>query len=271
MKSISARRNRNARLVLGLLVAAFMASALGAIPISKNAEAYSDITMNFDIPSYAAKAEVVACKLTVTGGPAGDKGGNYSYKAEIIADNETGALVSPSSGSSASGEFSISVTMPGYGPQTIKIRINVTSRDVYSGDATEKTREYEVKVLDPIVLHATVYNMGVVDAKNVTAKFYADGEYLGSRTFDLEAGLSKVLSYNWTWVNIAEGKHKVTVVLDSANDIVEFSNGNNIYTMTVYVGDESNPLGAVLTVGVIVIAVMVFLTYLQKPAPKKKK
>jgi hypothetical protein len=271
MKPVFSGRNGTARLVLGLLVAAFLASTLGAMPISKNAEAYTDITMNFDIPSYAGKAEVVSCKLTVTGGPASDVGGNFSYKAEIIADNETGSLVSPSSGSSASGEFSISVTMPGYGPQNIKIRINVTSKDASSGDSTEKTREYEVKVLDPIVLRATVYNMGVVDAKNVTAKFYADDEYLGSRTFDLEAGSSRVLSYNWTWVNIAQGKHKVTVVLDSANDIVEFSNGNNIYTMTVYVGDESNPLGAVLTVGVIVMAVMVFLTYLQKPAPKKKK
>jgi hypothetical protein len=263
-------RNRSARLVLGLFVAVFLASALGAMPVSKNAGAYSDITINLDLPSYAAKAEVVKCVLTVSGGPAGDMGGNFSYKAEIIADNETGALLSPSSGSSAYGVFNLSVTMPGYGPQTIKIRVNVTSKDIASGDSAEKTREYEVKVLDPIVLQATVYNTGVVDVSNVTARFYADGEYLGSKTFDVEAGSSAVLSYNWTWVNIADGKHTVTVVLDSANDIVEFSNGNNVYTMTVYVGDESNPLGAVLTVGVIIMSVMVFLTYLQKPAPKKK-
>ncbi|MDH3364653.1 MAG: hypothetical protein OEM29_01395 [Thermoplasmata archaeon] len=264
------RRYWATRLALALSVAVFFISALSILPIAKNAGAYSDITINFECPAFGAKAEVMTCKLTITGGPAGDFGGNFSYKAEIIADNETGSHVSPSSSSSASGVFNISVTMPGYAPQTIKIRINVTSEDFSSGESSEKTRDYELKVIDPIVLRATVYNTGAVDAKNVTAKFYADGEYLGMRIFDLGAGASTVLTYNWTWVNIDSGRHTVTVVLDGSNDLVEFSNGNNVYTMTVYVGDESNPLGAVLTVGVIIMSVMVFLTFLQKPSTKKK-
>jgi len=270
MKSFFSSHRRTTRIVLGFFVVAFLTSTLSALPVSKNAGAYSDMTINLEVPAYAAKSEVLACKLTITGGPADDIGGNFSYKAEIIADNETGALLSPSSGSSASGVFNISITMPGYGPQTVTIRINATSTDLASGDSREKVRSYELKVLDPIVLRATVYNTGAVDAKNVTAKFYADGEYLGVRTFDLKAGSSTELSYNWTWVNIDNGKHTVTVVLDDSDDLVEFSNGNNVYTMTIYVGDESNPLGAVLTVGVIILAILVFLTFLQKPSAKRK-
>ncbi|MGB2826022.1 MAG: hypothetical protein WBC49_05230, partial [Thermoplasmata archaeon] len=76
--------------------------------------------------------------------------------------------------------------------------------------------------------------------------------------------------YNWTWLNVGSGEHTVKVVLDDVDDLVEFSSGNNVYTLTVYIGKESNPIGAVLTVGVIIMFVFTFLTYLQKPARKKK-
>ena len=252
------------------LAVMFFLSLAGTVPIIKNVDAYSDISINVDCPAFAGKREVVMCTLTVSGGPAGDMGGNFSYKAEVIADNITGSLISPSTGSSASGVFMISITMPGYAPQTIKIRFNVTSEDLATGDSTEKVKEIEMKVIDPIVLRATVYNTGSADAVNVTAKFYGDGIYLGTRTFDLAAGSSVVLSYNWTWASISEGKHTATVVIDDTNGLVEFSNGNNICSLTIYVGDESNPLGAVLTVGVIIMSVFVFLTFLQKPSARKK-
>jgi hypothetical protein len=253
-----------------LLVVCFAFPALLAVPSMQNASAYSDVTLKFDGPGFVGKLETVQCTLTATGGPAGDVGGNFTYKAEVVADNKTGSSVSPSTGTSPSGVFKMNITMPGEAPQTIKVRFNVTSKDLSTGDSVEKVREFEIKVVDPIVIRATVYNVGVVTAKNVTAKFYADGIYLGMRTFDLGAGGTKVLSYNWTWLNIDAGKHTVTVVLDDADGIVEFSSGNNVYTMTVYVGDEGNPLGAVLTIGVVIMSVFVFLTYMQKPARKKK-
>ncbi|UCE91702.1 MAG: hypothetical protein JSV90_00670 [Methanobacteriota archaeon] len=258
------------RLMSAAAVAALAIPLLAVLPTAQNAQAYSDILVNLDCPSFAGKLEKVSCKLTVAGGPAGDTGGNYSYKLEIIADNSTGSLVSPSSGSSATGVFNVTVTMPGEAPQTIKLRANVTSKDLVSGDSREKVKDFEVKVVDPIIITATVYNTGDVGARNVSAKFYADGVYLGERIFDVAAGASATLTYNWTWLNVASGKHVVTVVLDDEEGIVEFSTGNNVYSMTVYVGDKSNPLGGVLTIGVIVLSVLVFLTYLQKPAPKKK-
>ena len=256
--------------MLLLMASTLFVLAMSLPSATEDARAYSDISISADCPTFAAKTEIVACTLTVTGGPAGDTEGNFSYKATILADNETGSSISPSTGTSSSGVFKLNITLPGFAPQTIKIRFNVTSEDLLTGDTADKTKEIEIKVIDPIVLRATVYNTGSADAVNVTAKFYADGIYLGSRTFDLASGESKVLTYNWTWVSISEGRHTVKVAIDDANGLVEFSNGNNVCSLTIYVGDKSNPLGAVLTVGVIIMAVFVFLTYLQKPTAKKK-
>jgi hypothetical protein len=261
---------RRRAFVSAMLIVAFAFPALLAVPSMQNASAYSDISVQFDGPGFAGRLETVQCTLTVSGGPAGDLGGNFTYKAEIVADNKTGSSLTPSTGSSDSGVFKFNITMPGEAPQTIKVKINATSKDPSTGDSTEKVREFEIKVVDPIIIRATVYNFGSVDAVNVTAKFYVDDTYLGMRKFDIPAGGSRELTYNWTWLNVAGGKHIVKVVLDDADGIVEFSSGNNVYTMTVYIGEESNPLGAVLTVGVIIMSVFVFLTYLQKPARKKK-
>lgn len=252
-------------LILTVALPAFL-----VVPSTHNASAYSDLSLQFDGPGFAAKLEKVPCTLTVSGGPAGDVGGNFTYKAEIVADNKTGSSVTPSTGSSSSGVFRFNVTMPGEADQTIKVKINVTSKDPATGDEVDKVKDFEIKVVDPIIIRATVYNVGSVEAKNVTAKFYVDDTYLGKRVFDIPAGGSKELTYNWTWLNVGSGEHTVTVVLDDADDLVEFSSGNNVYTMTVYVGKESNPIGAVLTVGAIIMFVFTFLTFLQKPVRKKK-
>ena len=264
------RHTRMPRSVMTAIAALFFLFSVSTLPIAEKADAYTDISISVDCPTFAAKGDVVACTMTVSGGPAGDMGGNFSYKAEIIADNVTGSLISPSTGESSSGVFKLNITLPGYAPQTIKVKFNVTSEDLATGDSTEKTKSIEIKVIDPIVLRAIVHNTGSVDAANVTAKFYGDGIYLGSQTFNLAAGNSIVLTYNWTWASISDGKHTATIVIDEGNGLVEFSNGNNVCSLTIYVGDESNPLGAVLTVGVIIMSVFVFLTFLQKPSARKK-
>lgn len=262
--------NNRRGIVSALLILTLAFPALLTIPSMQNASAYSDLALQFDGPGFAAKLEKVPCTLTVSGGPAGDVGGNFTYKAEIVADNKTGSSVTPSTGSSNSGVFRFNVTMPGEAGQTIKVNFNVTSKDPATGDEVDKVKEFEIEVVDPIIITATVYNVGSVEAENVTAKFYVDDTYLGKLVFDIPAGGSKELTYNWTWLNVGSGEHTVKVVLDDVDDLVEFSSGNNVYTLTVYIGKESNPIGAVLTVGVIIMFVFTFLTYLQKPARKKK-
>jgi subtilase family serine protease len=103
----------------------------------------------------------------------------------------------------------------------------------------------------------------------VKAEFYADGILLGEQVFDVAAGESRVVMYNWTWANIDDGEHVVTVVIDDGDGLVEFSDGNNVYSTTIYVGSQGNPIGGVLTVAVIIMSVLVALVYLAKPAKRK--
>jgi len=257
--------------VLAILVLLGMLAIPAAVQLSSEASAYGGISIQLDRPSFAGKSQSVACTLTLTGGPAEDGGGNYSYKAEIIADNTTGSSVNPSTASSASGVFKLNVTMPGYAPQTIKVKVNATSKGGSPVVAKSLEQEFEIKVVDPIVITATVYNIGDVDVRNVTTRFYADGTYLASRILNVTAGATATVSYNWTFESIRSGKHVVTIVVDDPNSMVEFSDGNNVYSLTIYVGDEGNPLGAVLTMGVIVASVFVGLMWLQKPAKRGKK
>lgn len=259
--------------LLALVFAALMATlAIPSAQLADDAAAYGGISIQLDRPSFAGKGETVACVLTISGGPAEDGiGSNYSYKAEIEADNATGSSINPTSASNSNGVFKLSITMPGEAPQKIRIVINATSKGGSPLVTKYLEQVFEMKVVDPIVITATVYNAGDVDARNVTAKFYADGMYLASRVFNVTAGSSATLSYNWTFDNIRSGKHVITVVVDDANQLVEFSTGNNVYSLTIYVGSESNPLGAVLTIGVIVASVFVGLMWLQKPQRRGKK
>lgn len=267
---MSARWSALFAVALALLMA-MLAFPGEKMQVSTDVSAYSGISIQLDRPTFAGKSQKVECTLVISGGPAEDIGGNYSYRAEIVADNITGSSVTPTTATSATGTFRFNVTMPGEAPQTIKIKINATSKGGVPQVTKYLEQEFKMKVVDPILIKATAYNTGVVDARNVTARFYADGTYLAARIFNVTAGSSTTLFYNWTFESISSGKHVITVVLAGGNELVEFSTGNNVYTLTIYVGGGGNPLGAVLTIGVIIASVFVGLMWLQKPPKRGKK
>lgn len=257
--------SRMCLVVSAMLLVALAAPLAPNLSLSSDSAAYGGISIQLDRPAFVGKEQTVMCTLTITGGPAEDGSANFTYTAEIVADNTTGSLVTPSSATSPSGVFKLNVTMPGEAPQTIKVKVNATSKGGSPLTSKYLEQDFEIKVVDPIVIAATVYNMGHADAKNLTARFYADGEYLGTRVFNVTAQSITRLVYNWTFERISEGKHVVTISVDDPNELVEFSEGNNVYSLTIYVGDEGNPLGAVLTIGVIIAAVFAGLMWLQKP------
>ncbi|MGQ9587446.1 MAG: CARDB domain-containing protein [Thermoplasmata archaeon] len=256
--------------LFAMLLAAPLIAIFQAIP---NSSAYSGVNVDTNIPAYAGKSQTFVATITVTGGPAGDIGGNFSVRVEIVEfKNKTGFSVTPSSTvTSPTGVFRINITMPGEAPQTIRLTINATSKATSTRDSDYTVRIVTIKVVDPIVISAEVFNTGEVDAKNVTAWFYADGVLLGLRVFNVTAGSSRVLIYNWTFLKISDGKHVVSVEVDDPNNIVEFSDGNNAFSRTIYVGTQGNPVGAVLTMGIIAMSILVALTYLQKPVKRPKK
>lgn len=258
------------RAAMLLVALSLVVPAVGLMLPADEAAAYSGISVDLVRPTYGAKLTKIECTLTVYGGPAADMGGNYSYRASIESDNTTGGLVEPSSATNPTGVFKFNLTLPGYAPQTIDLVINVTSKGVTLASLSTET-SYEIMVVDPIVIQADVFNVGEVDAKNVTVKIFADGTLLQTRIINVSAQSSQKITYNWTFLEIRDGKHVITVTVNDPDQLVEFSDGNNVYSQVIYVGEQSNILGGVLTMVVMVLAVFVSLMWFSKPQRRTKK
>jgi len=260
-------------LVLVFALAIMLAMPLaGVLRPSSQAAAYSGISVNIENPSFAGKSETVVVMLIIIGGPAADIGGNYTYgDVKMTGANTTGWKVDPISQTSESGVFRLNLTMPGEPGQTVKVGFNATSMEWRTNQETYINAEFEIKVVDPIVITAQVFNKGAVDAVNASARIYADGVLLDTQVINVTAGSLQTVSYNWTFASIQNGKHVVTVKIDDPNGLVEFSDGNNEYSITIYVGEQGNPAGAILTVGLMIVIVLFVLTYMQKPAKRGKK
>lgn len=239
-----------------------------------NAAAYSPINLVFDHPEFGAVTKEVQCTITMYGGPAADLGGTYNWTAEITASlNSTGAAIIPSVGAAvAGGVWVVNVTMPDTGNQTVTVKIIGTSTASTGTASVTASSEFEMQVVVPILIRATIQNTGKVDANNVTAKIFADGVLLDTQTVNVSAGASTTISYNWTFLSIRNGRHTVTVTVDDPSNVVEFSNGNNVFTQVIYIGKQGNPAAVGLTFGVIIAAILVGLMFLQKPVrrPLKK-
>lgn len=265
--------SRSSRALLFLALAVLMTSCFaGVLKITSDAEAYSAISIQVDHPSYGAISTKVPIVVTARGGPAEDLGGNYTLsEITISATNSTGFDWNPKSPTNELGVFHINLTMPATANQTIKLTVNVTSIEWRGEQETYETSTFAIKVVSPVVIKAQIFNRGAVDAMNVTARFFVDGSLLKSQIFNLTAGNSANLTYNWTFASIRHGQHLIKVTIDEPNNVVEFSDGNNEMTQTIYFGAQGNPAGAVLTMVLIIMIVLFVLTYLQKPVRRAKK
>jgi len=264
---------RHGHLILALALAIiFSASLAGVLQAGPNAAAYSGISVDIENPSFAGKSQKVAVTIIIVGGPAADIGGNYSYKGVTMTGaNTTGWSVSPTTQISESGVFKLNLTMPETPGQTVKISFNATSTEWKTDEETYTNAEFQIKVVDPIVITAQVFNKGAVDAVNATVLIYADGLLLDSQVVNVTAGSSRTIMYNWTFSSIRSGKHVVTVKVDDPSGLVEFNEGNNEYAITIYVGEQGNPAGGILTVILIIVIFFFVLTYMQKPMRRGKK
>ncbi len=268
------------RRLAGRLLLVVMLVAVLAMPgsllsqTSSNAAAYSSISIVFDHPEFGAASKQVQCKITMYGGPAADLGGQYNWTADVTGSlNSTGSAIVPSVGAaSESGVWVVNVTLPGQGDQTVTVKIVGTSKASSSGASVTVSSEFEMKVVVPVVIKATVSNTGSVDANNVTAKVFADGVLLSTQIINVTAGSTATISYNWTFLKIKSGRHVVTVTVNDPSGVVEFSNGNNAFSQVIFIGTPGNPAGVALTIGVIIAAILVALMWLQKPLrrPLKK-
>ncbi len=226
--------------------------------------AAGEVFIRLDGPTAMATGSSQMYTLTISGGP-GEEGGNFSYRISLDGLNTTGASVSPMTGNSTSGTFSLNITAPNI-PQTLKVMVNATSSNAARSVTVEKT--FSIQILRPIVISQGILNSGDMEAKNVLVKFYVDDKFIGSKVVDVPAKSNVTVKYDWIAVNEKPGAHQVKVVLDASNELVELSEGNNVAYSTIYI-KGSNTLTTILWVSIASLLVLLFLLYSMKGKKKK--
>jgi len=256
-----------------LLVASMVLVALPAAP--SQAASYNPLYADLDGPLVVTTGSVNMYVLSMIGGPAETWTGNYSYQATLTGDGDTtGATFLPSSaGPKTASTFYINLTAPSE-PQRLTMSIVCTSATL-NYTATE-TVQFQVEVVEPVVLSSTIENTGDVAVTGVplSLQIYEDGLWVEfyNTTLDLAAGESYDFQYNWTALGLTSGEHKVRMLLDPNNEIVTFEGGASVYETTIYYNASGYGwVNSLLWVLVIVIGVTIYFVWRRPTKGKGKK
>jgi hypothetical protein len=249
-----------------LLVACLL---LSAVPMVQAADDYNPLHAELTGPMVVSAGEKQMYVLTMVGGPAEVGQGNYSYTAKVTGD----AVLSPSSGSpKTTGRFYMNLTAP---EETGTVTITVTCKSAGSLQSVTNVIVYKVKVVEPVVIKATIQNTGNVNVTDVpvTLQLYQDDAWTTfyETTVDVGAGKTTTFWYNWTALDLGSGEHKVRLLLDANNTIVTFEGGSSVYETTIY--NDMSGYGTINTIMWLLIIVMVVILFFlwRRPVKGKKK
>jgi len=234
---MSAHRRGHALLHISLVI--LLLTILLAVPL--NTAAQDDVHVFITGPDTLPTNTTVQYTIRITGGPADedDANGSFSYTGRLDMPNPIGAIMDPQEGISMENIFIVNVTTPET-PQEMTMVVNGTSftnvnDTMWSGDvskAIEVFKPYRVNI------SAVVRNPGPADVKGALVTFYVDGDLIVNKTVDLAANTTQ--NVNWDWVAPPEekGEHDVEVRINEAGTLLEFDTGDNVMTMTIYVGEK---------------------------------
>jgi hypothetical protein len=190
---------------------------------------------------------------------------SFSYAAKIIGTNLIGASVTPDNETGSSGFFSLKITGAS-ATGKMKVQINATA---FETDATwYRIKEFEIDVVRPVYIDAAIINSGNTSANNVSVQMIIDGALMETKYYNLSAKGSTLVNFTWVFSTIPQGKHTIKLVIDSESKIVEFSKGDNVLSMDVYYSDSGNLLRGILSIMIMFVGVILFLTILQKGKKK---
>jgi len=192
---------------------------------------------------------------------------NYSFTASIVGDDVSGGAVSPNNGTSGKGVFNLTITGASK-PGTMTVRINASADEF--GKTWYKVEEFDIEIVNSIVIKAAIENKGYAPVTNVSVKMLVDGTLIDERRVSINP-ISRVdLTFNWTFSSIPEGRHVITIIIDDPSGVAEFEEGNNVLTKEVYYVTSGNWLRGVLAIGIMFIAFVLIMTLLQRSAKKPK-
>jgi len=249
-----------------LLVACLL---LSAVPTVQATDDYNPLHAQLTGPMVVSAGGEQMYVLTMVGGPAEAGIGNYSYTAQVTGD----AVLSPSSGTpKTTGRFYMNLTAP---EETGTVTITVTCKSAGSQQSVTNVIVYKVKVVEPVVIKATIQNTGNVNVTDVpvTLQLYDDDAWTTfyETTIDVDAGKSMTFLYNWTALDLGSGEHKVRLLLDANDTIVTFEGGSSVYETTIY-NDMSGygTINTLLWVLIIALVVVIFFVW-RRPVKGRKK
>lgn len=190
---------------------------------------------------------------------------SYGYSAKIIGTNLVGASVTPNNGTGSSGTFTLRITGSTVAGK-ITVQINATATET---DATwYRIKEFVIDVVTPVYIDAALVNTGNTSANNVSVQMFIDNVLKETKHYNLSAQGSAAVNFTWVFSTIPQGKHTIKLVIDAESKVVEFSRGDNVMTLDVYYSDSGNILRGILSIMIIFVGVILFLTIIQKGKKK---
>ncbi len=232
------------------------------------------LTIALDGPTRVGIGEKHTYKIIITGGPE-DSNTTYSWKGTLGGEYKAEVTLVPgAAGPSKNGTFFFNLTAP-QNSGDITITVEATANNPAGGNVTE-SKDFTIKVVNPIMLKATVKNTGNATAINVPVVFMLNDDpedplLIYNTTVTLAPNATQDINYNWTGYKIGSGKHIVLMEIDPNSTLVTFANGNKTMEQKIYFKAEgSDQYNVYLWVLAIALVVLVFLIW-RRPNPKRKK
>lgn len=245
--------------VLAFALPGAQASSVGYPPLNTTITGPSTLPTNGTGNYYAV----------ASGGPAetleGSYVGNYTFTNEIVGVDTTGSFVTPSSGAfiGRDANFSIGGLV---NDGTYTFELNVTSHGAGS-KPTNLTQifTFQITVVVPYLISATVQNMNSYTVSGAVIDVLLDGTFVGATTIpSLAASGTSVITYNYTNTTLSPGYHTFTLEIKGPPGLLEFTNGQSMFSETFYVqGAPPNYTyywfgGASLAVLAVLISLIIF-------------
>jgi hypothetical protein len=208
--------------------------------------------------------------VTVVGGPA-EEGGKWRVSAHLTGKNVTDAIPNLGEAFNVTQEsniFQINVTAPSIAQD---MKLNIEAASLLGANISLVKDTFDLAIVDPISLRATVKNPSSTTLKNVLVNFKVDGELIGSAEAIEEIGPlgEGIATFSWITKDISPGRHELGIEIDLNGDgVVDETRGETFYTKDFY-GPQEGP-GLLITV-LLVIFVIVILLLLPSTLSRKRR
>lgn len=222
--------------LLGLLAPAALPGPVAAAA-DVHAAASTTLTGNISGPTQIGVGLKGTYEVRATGGPAiaanGTQVGIFSYQASIVGINTTSATLTPSDGVLVNGTTNLSLVAPNI-TESLTLYVDVTSN--YSGQNQSTNLTYDINVIVPITLAATLTVVGPTAVKAFDLTVQLDGATVGAiHVPSLTAGQSYPVTFSYVGTGLSPGWHTFTISLAQEHGAVVFRGGAESYSASFYV------------------------------------